>query len=224
MDPISDYTHAPYLQGPTLVRQALCNYFEKAIPRAIEYANKGWPKKRFLPAPQQYLPYEPLGLSHRTGPIFGVGITGTSSSQHMDFSDAMEEEMMTRYMVRLYLWVYTPETESQVVADEARHETLRVRDDLSTLVRSMLYQEPGLDNPEMFDVQLDTIREEFSDASPVPNNSGRYVAAVAMSFALDVEESLFRPIIGVVSNAGGKDAGVRIQEGLTGETREHETA
>lgn len=224
MDGTSPYVRAPFVQGPTMIREEICEYFKQAIPRAIQYAQANWGEGVFLPEPQAYLTYEPTGISHRTGPIFGVGVTSTQASEQIDMSPAMEVEMLTRYGIRLYLWVYTPETTSELVTDEARERTLAARDDLSTLIRSMLYNDPGMHLPDVFGVQLNTIREDFSDATPVPNQSGRYLAAVAISFSLDVEESLFRPVLGTVSTAGDERAGVRIHDEITGVHDEHFSA
>lgn len=217
----SPYVHVPFVHGPTAIREQVLAYFKDALPRAISYAKDSWGRNLFLPVPQEWLAYEPVKMSHRTGPLFGVGVFSTQASTTVDFSPAMEMEMLTRYGVRLYLWVYTPEDQSNLVTDNARAETLRVRDDLSTLIRAMLHNEPGLNDPDVYSVQLDTIREDFSDAAPTNNASGRYLAAVAMSFSLDVEESLFRPIYGTVSAEGDKDAGVKIADELTGVDHEH---
>ena len=168
----------------------------------------------FLAEPQQYLPYEPMGISHRTGPILGIGIPSTQASEHVDFSDAMETETMTRYGARIYLWCYTPEDIDERVPEEPRHEALRLRDDMSTLIRSALFTEPGLNDPDRYSLHTDTIREEFSDGTQVPNSSGRYIAAVAISFSLDVEECLFRPVYGFVSDSDTQDPGVDVQGGL----------
>lgn len=203
--------HTEFLQGPTAIRHDLLEYLKNAIPAAIQYAEQEWGDDVFLAEPQQYLPYEPVGISHRTGPILGIGVPSTQASEHVDYSGAMETETMTRYSVRIYLWCYTPETVEERVAEEPRHEALRLRDDMSTLIRSALFTEPGLNDPDRYSLHVDTIREEFSDGSPVPNSSGRYIAAVAISFSLDVEERLFRPVYGYVSDSDSDDPGVDVQ-------------
>lgn len=203
-----------FAEGPTAIRHDLLEYLKHAFPIAIEYAREEWGDDIYLAEPQHYIPYEMLGISHRTGPILGVGITGTQASQHVDYSDALEAETLTRYAVRLYLWCYTPEDIDGVVAEEPRHEALRLRDDMSTLLRAILFTEPGLNDPDKYQVHADTIREEFSDGTQVPNASGRYIAAVAMSFALDVEERLHRPVLGFVSGAGVQSPGVQVQGDL----------
>lgn len=212
--------HSPFVQGPTGVRDEIVEYLKVAFPAAISYAKLEWTdaSEVFLPEPQQYLPYEPLDISHRTGPILGVGVVNTQSSDVVDFSGSVELEVMTRYSIRLYLWCYTPETENNLVADNARQETLRVRDDLSTLLRSTLYAQPGMGNPDVFSIHLGTIREEFSDSTPVANASGRHIAAVAISFDVDVEERLHRLPLGYVSGQDDEDPGVAVQGGYMGET------
>lgn len=212
--------HTSFLQGPTAIRHDLVEYLKHGLPNAIAYAREEWGDGVFLTEPQQYLPYEPLGISHRTGPILGIGIPNTSSSEHVDYSGALEAESMTRYNMRIYLWCYTPETTDEVVVDDARHETLRLRDDMSTLIRSALFTEPGLNNPDIYSVHPDTIREEFSDGTQVPNSSGRYIAAVSISFAMDVEERLYRPVMGFVSSTEDQDPGVDVQGDLLGGTHE----
>lgn len=212
---MSDFErHTEFLQGPTAIRHDLLEYLKHAIPAAIQYAEQEWGTGVFLAEPQQYLPYEPVGISHRTGPILGIGIPNTQASEHVDFSGAMETETLTRYSARIYLWCYTPEDIDERVAEEPRHEALRLRDDMSTLIRSALFTEPGLNDPDRYQVHTDTIREEFSDGSAVPNSSGRYIAAVAISFSLDVEERLFRPVYGFVSDSDTQDPGVDVQGDL----------
>lgn len=206
--------HTEFLQGPTAIRHDLLEYLKVAIPASIEYARQEWGEDVFLAEPQEYLPYEPMGISHRTGPTLGIGITSTQASEHVDFSDAMETETMTRYGARVYLWCYTPEDIDERVPEEPRHEALRLRDDMSTLIRSALFTEPGLNDPDRYSVHTDTIREEYSDGTQVPNSSGRYIAAVAISFSLDVEERLFRPVYGFVSDSDTQDPGVDVQGGL----------
>lgn len=212
--------HVPFLQGPTAIRNDFVEYLKLAIPAAISYAHDQWGDDVFLAEPQQYLPYEPAGISHRTGPILGIGIPSTQASEHVDFSDAMETETLTRYSARIYLWCYTPEDIDEIVPENARHETLRLRDDMSTLIRSALFTEPGINDPDRYSIHTDTIREEFSDGTQVPNSSGRYIAAVAISFALDVEERLFRPVFGFVSDTDSNDPGVDLQGGLLRRTDE----
>lgn len=210
--------HAQFVQGPTGVRDAIVEYMKVAIPEAIENAKLEWAEETFLPVPQAYYPYEPMSISHRTGPILGVGIAGALPSRPVDFSLAMELEVITRYSVRLYLWCYTPEVEDGLVPDDARHETLRVRDDMSTLIRSMLYTYPGMDNPDTYSIHINTIREDFSDSTPVPNASGRYIAAVVISFDVDVEERLHQAVLGYVSEQGNENPGVGLQADHLGET------
>jgi hypothetical protein len=202
----------PFLHGPSSLRREIVLYFQQAIPRAITYAKAQWPGDPFLAAPQVWSEYEPNAISHRTGPLFGVGIQSSNGSKHTDFSPAMENELLTTYGVRLYLWCLTPETDSELVPDDAREETLRMRDDMSTLIRSVLWENPGLHLPDRLSVDLRTIREDFSDAAPTPNSSGRYIAAVVVSFSLEVEESLFRPVLGFVSTEGDPNPGVKIED------------
>lgn len=212
--------HSPFVQGPTGVRDEITEYLKVALPAAISFAKAEWTdaEEVFLPEPQQYLPYEPLSISHRTGPLLGVGVVNTQSSDAVDFSGALELEVLTRYSIRLYLWCYTPETENNLVPDNARQETIRVRDDLSTLLRSTLYAQPGMGNPDVYSIQLNTIREDFSDSSPVDNASGRHIAAVAISFDVDVEERLHHPVLGYVSGQDDQDPGVEVQGGYMGDT------
>lgn len=203
--------HTSFVEGPTGIRHDLMEYLKHAFPVAIGYAREEWGDDVFLAEPQQYLPYEPLGISHRTGPILGISIPSTQASQHVDYSAALEGEVLTRYSMRLYLWCYTPEDIDEVVAEEPRHEALRLRDDMSTLLRTILFTEPGLNDPDRYQVHADTIREEFSDGAQVPNSSGRYIAAAALSFAMDVEERLHRPVLGYVSSEGDEQPGVQLQ-------------
>lgn len=212
--------HSPFVQGPTGVRTQILEYMKVAIPKAISYAKEEWEPENatFLPEPQQYLPYEPLKISHRTGPLFGVGVVNTQSSDVVDFSGSVELEVLTRYSVRLYLWCYTPETENNLVPDNAREETIRVRDNLSTLLRSTLYSQPGLSNPDVYSILLGTVREEFSDSAPVDNASGRHIAAVIISFDVDVEERLHNLVLGYVSGQDDPDPGVDVQADQLGDT------
>lgn len=210
--------HSPFVQGPTAVRVEILEYMKVAIPLAIQSAQAEWGDDHFLPAPQSWSLYEPKDISHRTGPLFGIGISNSSGSKAVDFTGVLELEVMTRYSVRLYLWCYTPEAADGLVPDDARMEALRVRDDLSTLMRSTLYSQPGLSNPEVYSVQLSTIREDFSDSVNVRNASGRHLAAVVLSFDVDVEERLHQPAIGYVSEQGDVDPGVNVQADHLGET------
>lgn len=208
--------HAEFVQGPTAVRKDILEYLKVQFPKVVEDANSQWDSDAPLVAPRKWSLYEPLGISHRTGPLLGIGVSNSPSRRPVDFSGALELEMLTRYNVRLYLWCYTPEYTTELVPDDAREQALRLRDDLSTLLRAMLISYPGMHKPGTYQIQTGTITEDYSDATQTGNNSGRYIAAVVVSFGIDVEERLHSPALGFVSNEDDDAPGVDVNGSLLG--------
>ena len=190
------------MRGATLVRRGIKEYLEVAMPRQRDIALAQWELVgQQLPEIETYLEYEPTGMPANHGPIIGVSCNRTSNFSRTDYISTGEEEYRATYYVRVFLWVTTPDDEDdqvapdQIVLSDARERTLRARDDLAGVLRSALLDRLSLGQPDAFLLNERTITEDFSDGSPTASPNGRWIAAVAIGFEMQVDEYLYRPTL-----------------------------
>ena len=193
------------MRGATLLRTGLLNFLVATSEEKRLQAVAQWDLgEDELPKIRTWYPYEVRSMRHREGPIAAINVASTGKFTRVDYSEVAEERYRIEYSARVYLWCYTPEGEFEDVEeqDQVRRQTTRVRDDLTAVIRSALLGTPSLGNEEAFYFQEETLSENYSALSPVPNASGRMVAASYLDFKVQFDESQFAIPVGAVPPGG----------------------
>ena len=179
-------------RGATVVRQAIVDYLETVIPSLIVTARTDWNLDQWeLPLPVSYSVVEPYALDKY--PSLGVSVSSAGNFNRTDYTMRMEEKYLVTYSVRLFTWIRTPLDGAELPLKPEYEETIRLRDDISALVRAALLLSPTL-NDAVVIWDEDTLSEEYSEATPVKGD--RFVAGVVHNFDVQIDESLHRAILG----------------------------
>lgn len=179
------------MRGVHLVREGVMTYLRDAVPAMAAYAEAQWQEEFQFVLPTKYLPYEALGIEHGSGPIVSMSIPRVAGFVRMDYDEMLAEQYRAVYTVRILMHCFTPDAMTEV-PENAREVTIRQRDDLTTLIRSAILDRLSLGQPDVFQVNESTLTEEYSDAVPTPNASGRWIAASALTFSVQFDEGLYR--------------------------------
>ena len=196
------------MRGAYLCRTLIMGYMREAVPRMSEFARDQWGTDHNFDDVEFYEAYEALKMSHGQGPTLSMSVSRTSGFRRVDYDPVMAEQYRAEYMIRMFVYCYTPDSEipeeldEDQVVENARQQTMRQRDDLSAIVRACILDRLSLGHPDVFDVNEGSLVEEYSDGTPVPNASGRWLAACAFTFTVRVDESLYREQLGQVPATG----------------------
>lgn len=173
------------MRGATLVRSSIVDFLEDRVPGVVDQARTEWQLDEFqLPYPLKYDAYEPYALD--AWPLLGVNVTNSSEFNRVDFDSAMSQVYLVTYRVRVFTWVRTPMDENEVPIEPEYSESIRLRDDLSAVVRATILREPSLGNAGFY-MDESTLQEEYSEATAVRGD--RFVAGVIHTFDVRVDES-----------------------------------
>lgn len=182
------------MRGSTLLRAGLLNFLTVEAEVRRQQALTQWGLDDIeLPPIRKWYPYEVRGMRHREGPVAAINVSNSQKYERVDYTDRMEEKYRTDYSARIYLWCYTPENDEEEAgdADTIHQKTTQIRDDLTAVIRSALLGTPSLGQEEAFYFQEETLQENYSAITPVPNASGRMVAASYLDFKVKFDESQF---------------------------------
>lgn len=200
------------MRGPRVVRHAIIEYMRNAVPAMAAKAESSWGETLSFDLPEHYEAYEPDGISHGSRPVLAVSVQDAEDFEVVDITPLAEEQYRVTYSIRIYVWHVTPESHDGDVPGDARVRTAQARDDLGTVIRACILDKPSLGNSNAFEVDASSLREEYSEVSPVPNPSGRRIAGVFFSFDVKVDESQFRLSVGQVP-----EEGVEVEADLLGD-------
>jgi len=177
-------------QGPWTVKQLITGYLEADLPRRLVQFREAWQTDdEMLPAPELYLPYEPVGLDH--WPCVITVQMSTSQIQRIDYYGQNPIYRCT-YNMRTYVW-------TRHDLPEAVTES---RDRLTTVIRAALLDHPCFQKGTAHTghtVALveDSLREEFSDITYVKGD--RAVAGAYLAYDVTLDEVSQRDDIGEIS-------------------------
>ena len=181
------------MRGPKTLRDGIVAYLSVEVPKQIVVARSQWGlNAQTLPTPTKYDHYEPYALDEY--PAMGVTVTTARDFRLNDMDAYAQREYRARYSVRLFTWVRSPLDTDDVPFEPSYDETVRLRDDMAVVVRSVLLATSSLGSIYlMWDES--SLSEEYSEATAVKGN--RFIAGVAHSFDVQVDESLYLPPIGI---------------------------
>jgi hypothetical protein len=172
------------MQGPQFAKDFVNTYLHNDIPTRLTRYRNGWGVDDYtLPDPELYLTYEPIALDHWPT-IITVAIS-TNSFERERYQSGMNPEYRVTYSMRTYVWVKT----------EGSEEVTRMRDRLTTVIRSAILDYPNL---QMCDpdeaiypmIEESSVREEFSDLTLVKGD--RVMAGAYLGYDLSLNETIYR--------------------------------
>ena len=179
-------------RGATVVRSAVVTYLETVVPEIIDQARTDWEVDEFhLPYPVKYDAYEPYALDR--WPLLGVNVTQAGTFNRLHYDDAMSQQYMAEYGIRVFTWVRTPMDENDIPIEPEYSQFIRLRDDLAACVRAALLRSGSLGQPGAILFDESSLTEEYSEATGVRGD--RYVAGVIHSFSIRVDETV--PLTGL---------------------------
>lgn len=178
------------MHGPHFAKSYVTEYLRDDLPKRLVSYRNGWNLDDItLPAPAQYVNYEPIGLDEWPSIItVAMSMTGLERFGY----DKNDPEYRVVYNMRTYVWVKTEFPELATL----------MRDRLTTVVRSALLDYPCLkatDPRDTFQVRIDegTIREEYSDLTLLKGD--RVLAGSYLGYDLSINEIVMREPIGTVA-------------------------
>lgn len=177
------------MRGPEQVRNDIAAYLGQAVPLMVDKARTQWGMD--IPTePAFYFPYEPTGIDHNKPPIVAVSISSGGDFTTVDIDDWGAMEYRVTYNVSIFMWCATPLGENGEVPEDSREQSLRLRDQLATCIRAVLLQKPSLGHPDRYQTVEGSLREEYSEATPTGNASGRFISGSVHNITVKVDEKL----------------------------------
>ena len=180
------------MQGPQFAKDYVNSYLQADFPSRLTRYRNGWGVDDYtLPDPELYLTYEPIALDHWPT-IITVAIS-TNSFERERYQSDMNPEYRVTYSMRTYVWVKT----------EGSEQVTRMRDRLTTVLRSSLLDYPNLQMCDPEDkiypmIEESSVREEFSDLTLIKGD--RVMAGAYLGYDLTLNETIYRlPISNVAS-------------------------
>lgn len=194
------------MRGVTHVRQCIETHLSTKVPELLIVAREQWGLDQYtLPDPKKYNSYDPLTATEY--PSIGSWASRTSGWQMQNLNNRGEEEYSAIYAVRLALWVRTPKTSDDVWIGPVYDTCLRVRDDMTAVVRSCILHSVSLGFPGVCRVRSETLSEDYLDAIKGSDGS-HWFAGTLFSFDMQMNESNYAPVISEGVTTGTVDAGL----------------
>lgn len=188
------------MRGAYAVRTLIEKHLKNVIPHYEGIARSQWQDYNFTSI-GNYQKYEALTWNHGDAPMVTIAVSRASEFTVVDFDPNYAQQYRPRYTVRVFLYCATPDSQEDVVED-ARNATLRQRDDLASIVRASILSHGSLGTKDILDLVPGTYTEEYSDGSPAPNASGRWIAACVHVFDVRMDEGLYMQEVGNVPETG----------------------
>ena len=171
------------MNGSQFAKDYVNEYLKDDFPiRLVNYRN-GWEVDDItLPTPVSFFTYEPLAMD--AWPTIITVVMSTNKLERIGHTGA-DPLYRVNYSMRTYVWV----------RDENSEPTKRMRDRLTTVLRSSLMDYPCLkayDDRQSFRIQIDeaSIQEQFSDLTLLKGD--RVLAGAYISYDLAIDEVITR--------------------------------
>jgi hypothetical protein len=179
------------MNGSQFAKDYVNEYLKDDFPiRLINYRN-GWEVDDItLPTPVSFFTYEPLAMD--AWPTIITVVMSTNKLERIGHTGS-DPLYRVNYSMRTYVWV----------RDENSEPTTRMRDRLTTVLRSSLMDYPCLktyDDRQSFRIQIDegSIQEQFSDLTLLKGD--RVLAGAYISYDLAIDEVITRMPIAPSAN------------------------
>lgn len=175
------------MHGAHSAKSYVSQYLSQDIPtRLVKYRN-GWNVDDItLPAPVNYLVYEPLALDE--WPMIITVAINTKSFNRLEYDGTTLDPLYrVTYGMRTYVWVRT----------EGSEQATLMRDRLTTVVRSALLDYPCLSRVESerhARIEETTMSEEFSELTLLKGD--RVLAGAYIGYDLLLDEVITREDLG----------------------------
>jgi hypothetical protein len=171
------------MNGSQFAKDYVNEYLKNDFPiRLINYRN-GWQVDDLnLPTPVSFFTYEPLAMD--AWPTIITVVMSTNKLERIGHAGG-DPLYRVNYSMRTYVWV----------RDEHSEPTTRMRDRLTTVLRSSLMDYPCLkayDDRKSFRIEIDesSIQEQFSDLTLLKGD--RVLAGAYISYDLAIDEVVTR--------------------------------
>lgn len=177
--------------GATRLRTLLANYLKAELPPLLAAARQQLEIEEFMiPTPKRYDSYDPL--SANVFPIIGAYINRTTNWTRVDINELAEEVYEARYQCGVFIWVRTPETpQGEFIG--GYEGTVRLRDDMVALLRSVLLSRPSLGSNGVVAMDEATVSEDYPDAIKSNDQSPRWLAGGIINCEFKVREANYLP-------------------------------
>ena len=136
---------ATLFRGPTQLRAWLAAYLQATIPAMVAQARTDWGLNQYqLPVPVAYDTYDLPRTDFNGYPIIGADFANETNNVRTDFTDRAEPEYWVNQSGSVYIWSATPRTADDLLENPPRDTCMRVRDDITELVKQALLVRPSL--------------------------------------------------------------------------------
>lgn len=181
------------MRGNTNVRKCIEDFLSAKVPGLIAVARTQWElEDHMLPLPLRYDSYDPLQTTEF--PTIGSLVSRTSNWNMVDLNAHAEEVYDATYSIRLFMWCRTPQKQNGEWVAPIYDAALKVRDDLSAIVRSAILHTPSLGKPGVCRVLSGTLTEDYLDAMKGASGAS-WLAGVLWTFDLQFSEANYEPVI-----------------------------
>jgi hypothetical protein len=182
--------------GARNARMAVSMFLADAMPpRLAEYRTTWGYTTTDLPDPRKYFSYEPVAVDK--WPSIITVVMGMGRLAVDDYADFSEPEYGVIYQMRTYVWS----------RGTGPVQATNIRDDLTTVVRDLLIDNPRLQNANHsngydcgYRVDDTSVREEYSDLTLLKGE--RVACASFIAYDLRAQESPTRSALGTVGPDG----------------------
>lgn len=182
------------MRGPTGLRNTLAAFLQPAMEQHITWARAQHGLTQYqLPFPTKYDAVEPYAAD--AYPLVGCYILSDRTNTVVDFDDTIAGEYRTTYATRLFVSVLTPVDAEGRPEMPAYDAAVRLRDDLTTMLRATLLNEPslGVSNAE---VDMSTLTTDYPEPISRGNQRASYIASGLISVDVKYTESTYVPKLG----------------------------
>lgn len=190
---------ATLFRGATQLRGWLLGYLQTNMPLITTQARADWGLNAYqLPIPQSYDVYDlPMTQPNRY-PAIGADFPTETNHVRTDFTDRAEPEYWSNQTGSVYVWVSTPRTADDLLeGPDTRATCMRVRDDVTELVRQLLLGTPSLgQGPDTCWLEETALNVNKMEPMRAGENRADWLSGSLISVVYRVKSELSFPILG----------------------------
>lgn len=173
-------------RGPTDLRSSVSAFLAAEVPTMIEIARVDWGLDEYqLPLPLEYNGNDPIAMNK----LPGVGFITNNDRGHqpVDMTSTAQIEMQVMYSLRIFVVVGTPMTIEGKLEREPRDTCIRLRDDMTSIVKQCLLSTPSCRDSR---VQMDaaSLVTDYHEAFAKSTQSQVWRAAAVLSADFQFEQ------------------------------------
>ena len=185
--------------GVSMMRKHMADHLAEALPPLIDAAREQYELEDWqLPYPLKYNAYDPLSAD--IYPCVGMFVTNSTAWTRVDINEMAEEVYEARYPVGVFLWVITPVLPDGGYESPQYDAAIRLRDDMTALLRSALLATPSLGSGGAMAVDERTVREDYPDAIKLSTQNDRYAAGGIINCEVRVRQTNYAAPLAVAND------------------------